>query len=75
MLGSAGYTPTRVDVKAAVLLEVSPGPHAVGVHMTVNASVPGIDAQTFAETAANAKENCVISRALSLPVTLSATLV
>lgn len=75
MLGNAGFTPTRVDAKAEVLMEVSPGPHAVGVHLTVTASVPGIDATTFAEIAANAKENCVISRALSLPITFTAALV
>ncbi len=75
MLGNAGYTPTRIDAKAEVSMELSPGPHAVGVHLTVSANVPGIDAATFAEIAANAKENCVISRALSLPITLTANLV
>ena len=75
MLGNAGFTPTRVDAKAEVSMETSPGPHAVGVHLTVTASVPGIDAQSFAEIAANAKETCVISRALSLPITWSASLV
>lgn len=75
MLGNAGFTASRIDTKAEVLMEVSPGPHAVGVHLTVTASVPGIDAAAFAEVANNAKENCVISRALALPVTMNASLV
>lgn len=75
MLGNAGFTPSRVDTKAEVLMEVSPGPHAVGVHLTVSASVPDIDAAAFAAIATHAKDNCVISRALGIPVTLTATLV
>jgi osmotically inducible protein OsmC len=75
VLQNAGFVATRIDTKAEVAMETSPGPHAVGVHLTVTATVPGIDAAGFAEAANNAKENCVISKALSLPVTLDATLV
>ncbi len=56
-------------------METSPGPHAVGVHLIVTASIPGIDAAGFADIATNAKENCVISRALGIPVTMDAKLV
>ena len=75
ILQNAGFTATRIDTQAEVAMEASPGPHAVGVHLTVTATVPGIDAAAFADIAANAKENCVISKALSLPVTLDAKLV
>ena len=75
MLGNAGFIAERIDTKAEVLMETSPGPHAVGAHLTVTASVPGISAEQFAEIADNAKANCVISRVLSIPVTMSATLV
>jgi osmotically inducible protein OsmC len=75
MLGNAGFTATRIDTRAEVLMETSPGPHAVGVHLIVTASVPGIDAGGFATIAENAKANCVISRALAIPVTMSASLV
>ena len=75
VLQNAGFVATRIDTKAEVAMETSPGPHAVGVHLAVTATVPGIDAAGFAEAANNAKENCVISKALSLPVTLDATLV
>ncbi len=75
ILQNAGFTASRIDTKAEVLMETSPGPHAVGVHLTVSASVPGIDPAGFADIAANAKENCVISRALGIPVTMDARLV
>ena len=74
MLQNAGFTATRIDTRADVLMETSPGPHAAGVHLTVTASVPGIDAATFAGIADNAKANCVISKVLSIPVTLDASL-
>jgi len=75
ILQNAGFTATRIDTQAEVAMETSPGPHAVGVHLVVTATVPGIDAGTFAGIAANAKENCVISRALGIPVTMDAKLV
>lgn len=75
ILQNAGFTATRIDTRAEVAMETSPGPHAVGVHLTVTATVPGIDAAGFAAIAENAKENCVISKALSLPVSLDAKLV
>jgi osmotically inducible protein OsmC len=74
ILNNAGFTATRIDTRAEVLMETSPGPHAAGVHLVVTATVPGIDAAGFAAIAANAKENCVISKALAIPVSLDATL-
>jgi osmotically inducible protein OsmC len=73
MLQNAGYTANRIDTRADVQVELPPTVSAV--HLTVTASVPGIDAATFAGIADNAKANCVISRALSVPVTMDATLV
>lgn len=74
MLENNGFTASRIDTRADVLMETSPGPRAVGVHLVVTASVPGIDAEAFAAVADNAKANCVISQALSIPVTMEATL-
>lgn len=75
MLQNAGFTATRIDTRAEVLMETSPGPHVVGVHLIVSASVPNIDAAGFAAVAENAKANCVISRVLAVPVTMTASLV
>ncbi|KFN45049.1 OsmC family protein [Arenimonas oryziterrae] len=75
ILQNAGHVATRIDTRAEVLMETSPGPHAVGVHLTVSATVPGVSAAEFATIADTAKENCVISKALAIPVTMTATLV
>ena len=75
IMQGAGITAGRIDTRAEVQMEVSPGPTATGVHLIVKASVPGISAEQFAGFAKTAKENCVISRALGIPVTMDATLV
>jgi osmotically inducible protein OsmC len=53
---------------------MQPGPTVTGMHLIVRASVPGISAEQFAEIANAAKAGCVISRALSVPVTIDAAL-
>ena len=73
-LQNAGDTATRIDTRADVAMETSPGPHATGVHLKVEAAVPGISADEFAKLADDAKANCVISKVLSIPVTLEARL-
>lgn len=74
ILQNAGHTATRIDTRAEVQMETQPGPHATGVHLVVTASVPGIEADAFAAIADDAKRNCVISKALAVPVTLDARL-
>ena len=74
ILQNAGYSATRIDTGADVAMETSPGPHATGVHLKVEAAVPGISADEFAKLADDAKANCVISKVLSIPVTLEARL-
>ena len=74
ILQNAGFTATRIDTRAEVAVETAPGPHVTGVHLTVTATVPGIDAGAFEKIAEDAKANCVISKVLSIPVTLDATL-
>ena len=77
VLGKAGFTPDNIQTRATVMMEpgADPGPTVTGVTLVVSAKVPGIDAATFDEIAHQAKAGCVISRALSVPVTLEATLV
>ena len=76
VLGRAGFTPDRIETRAAATMEpgMDPGPTITGVHLVMSASVPGISAEQFAEIANAAKAGCVISRALSVPVSLEATL-
>ena len=75
ILGNAGHVATRIDTRAEVLMETGEaGPSAVGVNLVVSATVPGLDSAGFAAIADNAKKNCVISRALGIPVSMEATL-
>jgi osmotically inducible protein OsmC len=75
MLEKAGHVATRIDTKAEVQMETGDaGPSVTGVNLVVTASVPGIDAAEFAAIADNAKQNCVISRVLSVPITMKASL-
>jgi osmotically inducible protein OsmC len=76
MLETAGHVVTRIDTEAKLALSVgeASGPAITGIALTVRATVPGLDAATFAEFANNAKANCVVSKALSVPITLDAAL-
>ena len=76
VLGQAGYTPTAIRTRAEATMEpgMSPGPTITGMTLVLSAQVPGIDQATFDRLAGEAKAGCVISRALSVPVELRATL-
>ena len=73
ILQNAGHTAERIDTRAEVAVEMSPGPHVTGVHLVVKGKVPGISAEQFLAFAEDAKKNCVISKMLSVPVTMDAT--
>jgi osmotically inducible protein OsmC len=73
-LAQAGNPPSSVDTKAEVTFQ--PGEGITGIHLTVRASVPGLDAEAFARAAENAKANCPVSKALAgTKITLDAALV
>ena len=76
VLGKSGFTPDRIETRAEATMDpgMDPGPTITGVNLIVSAKVPGISAEQFQQIAEAAKAGCVISRALSVPVTLSATL-
>lgn len=76
VLGKSGFTPEKIETRAEVTMDpgMDPGPTVTGVNLIVNAKVPGISAEQFQQIADAAKAGCVISRALAVPVTLSATL-
>ena len=75
-LQNAGFVATRIDTRAEASMTAGDGnpPTVTGVKLIVKASVPNIDEAKFQEIAEGAKKNCVISRALSVPVTMEATL-
>ncbi len=71
VLGAAGFTPDSIDTKCTITLESGA---ITSSHMEVTATVPGIDADKFAECAADAKANCPISKLLNTEITMEAKL-
>lgn len=75
ILGEAGLKPDRLDVKSAVTLDKDGDSFSVTKsHLTLSATIPGIDQATFEELTAKAKAGCPISKLLKAEVTLDATL-
>ena len=75
-LQGAGFTPTELSTEAAVSLV----PDGAGFkidksHLTLRASIPGIDQAKFEELAGAAEKGCPVSRVLNAEITLDAALV
>lgn len=70
-LSQKGFTPTALDTNAIVSME---GLTITGIHLETKASVPNLSTADFAAIAADAKTNCIISKILSVPITLEAQL-
>ncbi|EWM11867.1 MULTISPECIES: OsmC family protein [unclassified Kutzneria] len=78
VLGAAGLTAEGLDVSAEVTLGPDPaGGFAItSIAVTVNAKIPGLDPEKFAELAKTAKDTCPVSKALTgTTITLDASLV
>lgn len=74
-LTTAGHPPTSLDTKAVVHLDkVGEGFSITGVDLETKGVVPGLSAAEFQKHAETAKAGCIVSRALSVPMTLKATL-
>lgn len=70
-LTEAGFTPTTLETKATVSLENGV---ITSSHLVTNATVPNLSEEQFQEIAKGAKENCPVSKAYNLEITLEATL-
>jgi osmotically inducible protein OsmC len=71
VLGGAGFEPESIETTATVDLDNGV---IKSSHLDVKAKVPGIDEQKFQECANDAKENCPISKALNITISMEATL-
>lgn len=71
LISGAGFTPENLDTKATVTLENGA---VTGSHLELKATVPGLDAEKFAELAEEARTNCPISKLLNTEITLDASL-
>ncbi len=73
MLTLAGHPPASLDTTATVHLDkVGEGFSITGIDLATKGRVPGTDAATFQRLANDAKEKCIVSRALSVPIRLEA---
>lgn len=74
-LQGAGYTPSELETQAAISLEPDGGGFKItSSALTLRASVPGLDQQTFDMLAEAAEKNCPVSRLLNAQITLDKTL-
>jgi osmotically inducible protein OsmC len=62
-LAQAGSPPERLDVKATSTFV--PGTGITQMKLDVTGRVPGVDADSFVQTAEQAKQNCPVSKALA----------
>ncbi len=76
-LEKAGHKGDNVKTAATLTLDfINGAPTVTTIKLVTEATVPGIDADKFAEIAKGAKENCPISRLLkAADITLDAKLV
>lgn len=73
ILGEAGFTAEKLDVTAIVTMDADKL-QLTGSHLELTAKIPEITQQKFEECANAAKENCPVSKALSLNISLEANL-
>lgn len=76
-LSQAGHIPERIQVRAACTIDsADDGFRVTRMHLEVHGVVPGLEESRFLEAAADAKENCPISKALAgnVQLELEATL-
>ncbi len=74
-LGKAGFTPSRLAVKATAIVEPVDGKMTVHtIELELDATVPGIDDAKFQLAAENARKGCPISRLLNATINLEARL-
>ena len=62
LISNDGMTPTSVQTTATVNLGADDGPKITSIDLVCEATIPGLDADKFAEYAQAAKEKCPISR-------------
>ncbi|RZA00064.1 MAG: OsmC family peroxiredoxin [Sphingobacteriaceae bacterium] len=72
-LTQAGFTPGDLTTVATLELDMATL-SVTGIHLELNASeINGVSADKFKEVAEGAKTGCIISKALSVPMTLGVT--
>ena len=75
LLTTAGHPPASLETTAMVHLDkVGEGFALTGIDLVTRGKAPGQTQAEFQRLAEDAKANCIISKALTVPMTLQATL-
>src|ERR1700759_2381186 len=70
-LTQAGFTPGDLTTEATVDLDmVALKINGIQLNL-VGSAIPGVNEETFNQIAEGAKANCIVSKALSVPITLN----
>jgi osmotically inducible protein OsmC len=70
-LSQAGFTPGDLNTEATLDLDMV-ALSITGIHLELKGSpIDGVSEEKFKEIAEGAKANCIISKALSVPITLN----
>jgi len=70
-LTQAGFTPGDLETEAALDLDMA-ALSITGIHLELKGSkIEGVTSEKFKEVAEGAKTNCIISKALNVPITLN----
>jgi len=64
-LTKKGFNPTSLDTEATVTMEDLT---ITGIHLSITGSVSGANAGEFEAAVKDAERNCIISKALSVPI-------
>ena len=75
MLAADGHTPDSIRTEAKVHFSLDDTPTITQIDLTCHGKVPGLDEETFRQTANKAKDACPVSRLFKgAEITLTATL-
>lgn len=66
MLQTQGYTANKLDTEATLTMEKL---HITGIHLKISGAITDISAEEFSTITKDAEQNCVISKALKIPIT------
>ncbi len=69
MLTKKNILPTALDTEATLTME---GINITKIHLSITASVPGMNADDFTAVTKDAEKNCLISKVLSIPISSEA---
>ena len=69
LITQKGLAPKTLDTEATITME---GLNITGVHLAITGSVEGIDAEEFKAITMDAEKNCLISKALKIPISSEA---